>query len=395
MIHYSTERERQSQVAYELRVDYSLPLRAEPHIGHNRWHPAIPPALRCNPGDELVLDTRDAVDGQFTTESTDEHVLGIDRTVVHPLTGPVYVTGAEPGDLLVVDILEISPPSFGYTAQIPGLGFLRDLFPDPFIVTWHIADGWAVSNRLPGVRIPAAPFIGTIGVAPSADLLSLITAREQRILDQGGFVNPPTKAGAVPADEVIAREGLRTMPPRENGGNLDVKQLGPGARVLLPVFAKGALLSVGDVHFAQGDSEICGTAIEIRSTVRLRVDIKKLEGERSERPRVRFQVSGGQDRSIRGYQRNFYATTGISVDPGGANSPEDLGLAARNALIDMIDYLVRSRGYNRQQAYAICSVAVDLRISAVVNVPNFLVSAFLPLDIFVQQAGVGRGTLRP
>src|SRR6266536_968749 len=151
----------------EVRVNWSKTLAEEPATGHNRWHPEIPPAVSCDPGDEVVLATRDAFDGQMGPSATLETVAAPNLNVVHPLTGPVYVNGAEPGDLLEVEVLEVEPDRYGYTVQVPGFGFLRDEFPDPFMVRWRNADGWATSDDLPGVRIPGAPFMGTIGLAPT------------------------------------------------------------------------------------------------------------------------------------------------------------------------------------------------------------------------------------
>ena len=367
---------------HEVRVDYAKTLTEEPETGHNRWHPDIPPIVRCDPGDEVVLQTRDALDGQIGPQATAETVGGANLNVVHPLTGPVYVNGAEPGDILEVEILEVEPDRYGFTIQVPGFGFLRDEFPDPYIAKWTIADGWATSNDLPGVRIPGHPFMGTIGLSPDQALLEQTTAREQAALDRGGMVLPPDPTDAVPSDPAIAAVALRTVPPRETAGNVDIKQLGAGTRLLIPVYAEGGLFSAGDAHFAQGDCETCGTAIEMRSTLH-----------------VRFAVHKGMaaDRGIRDLQftredyyvapefaapRRFFATTGLSVTREGENRPEDLTLAARNALLNMIDHLGQHGGWTRQQAYAICSVAVDLKVSELVDVPNFVVSAFLPLDIF-------------
>jgi formamidase len=191
------------------------------------------------------------------------------------------------------------------------------------------------------------------------------------------MVMPPAAAGAVPADPAIAATALRTIPPREQGGNVDIKQLTAGTRLFLPVDTPGGLFSAGDAHFAQGDGEVCGTAIEMRATAR-----------------VRFSVHS--DRSITEPQfartdywvapefaapRRCYATTGRGVGPDGTVHPEDATLAARNALRQMIEHL-QGRGWSRQQAYAICSVAVDLRVSQLVDVPHFLVTALLPEDIF-------------
>jgi formamidase len=358
---------------HELRVDRSVPVREDAGRCHNRWHPDIPPALTCRPGDDVVLTTRDAVDGQFTMASAHDDVPLADRSIVCPMTGPVRVEGAEAGDLLVVDILEVRPSGFGYTAQIPGFGFLREEFPDPFLVRWAIADGWATSPDLPGVRIPGAPFMGTMGVAPSRALLERITARERALADRGHDVALPEPKGAVPGDERIATEGLRTKPPRENGGNLDVKHLVAGSRALFPVWVDGAMFSAGDGHFAQGDGEACGTAIETAATLHVRFGLRK------------GAARGMRDVRFSGWRATgsgpYVATTGLSVYADTGGRAEDLNLAAANALRNMIDLLGAEHGFTRQQAYAICSVAVDLRISELVDAPNFVVSAVLPLDI--------------
>ncbi|HKE20706.1 MAG TPA: acetamidase/formamidase family protein [Kofleriaceae bacterium] len=368
---------------HEIRIDSSRPLAAEPGTGHNRWHPDIPPVVRCKPGDEVVMETRDAFDGQITRASTPATVGKVDLGVVHPLTGPVHIEGAEPGDILVCEVLEVIPDRFGYTVQVPGFGFLRDDFPEPYIARWDIDREWAVSDDLPGVRVPGAPFMGTIGLAPSRGLMEKITAREAALIGRGGFCLPPDAAGAVPAEAPIAGEALRTVPPRENVGNVDIKQLCAGARLLMPVWTQGALFSAGDAHFAQGDSETCGTAVEMRSTLRVRFDVRKGEAAARNIRDLRFQRDDYYARPEFAAPRRFFATTGMSIGRDGSNLSEDLTAAARNALLNMIDHLTHEYSYSRQQAYAICSVAVDLKVSELVDVPNFVVSAFLPLDIFV------------
>ena len=376
------EEEEVAMATHEVRVDYAKTLADEPETGHNRWHPDIPPIVRCDPGDEVVLQTRDALDGQIGPQATAEIVGAANLNVVHPLTGPVYVNGAEPGDLLDVEILEVEPDRYGFTIQVPGFGFLRDEFPDPYIAKWAIADGWATSDDLPGVRIPGHPFMGTIGLSPDRALLEQTTAREQAALDRGGFVLPPDPTDAVPSDPAIAATALRTIPPRETAGNVDIKQLGAGTRLLIPVYAEGGLFSAGDAHFAQGDCETCGTAIEMRSTLHVRFAVHK--GRAAERGIRDLQFTREDYFVAPEYAapRRFFATTGLSVTREGENRPEDLTLAARNALLNMIDHLGQHGGWTRQQAYAICSVAVDLKVSELVDVPNFVVSAFLPLDIF-------------
>jgi formamidase len=197
-----------------------------------------------------------------------------------------------------------------------------------------------------------------------------------------GFALPPEPADAVPEDETLAEEGLRTIPPRETGGNIDIKQISPGITVLLPVYAEGGLISTGDVHFAQGDCEACGTAIEMRSRVHLRFRVRKGEAERRGIRDLQFFRDDYFTAPEMAVPQRFYATTGISVRKDGQNESEDLTLAARNALLNMIEHL-GTCGFDCQQAYTLCSVAVDLRLSQTVDVPNLLVSALLPLDIFM------------
>ena len=303
-----------------------------------------------------------------------------EHALVHPLTGPVYVGGAEPGDLLEVNILNIEPAQWGFTTILPGFGFLRDLFLEPHVVHWNIREGYAESPDLPGVRVPGAPFMGTIGVAPSRRLRQEILLREDELARRGGAVLGPDPAGAVPASEPLASEGLRTVPPRENGGNMDIKQLTAGTRLMLPVFTEGALFSAGDAHYAQGDSECCRTAIEMDCTLHVSFRVRKGEAVRRN---LRFPIFERDDYFISpemAAPRRFLACTGMCIADG-VNESENATLAARHALLNMIQLLME-RGWSREQAYCICSVAVDLKLSEIVDVPNFVVSAFLPLDIF-------------
>ncbi|PLS85488.1 MAG: acetamidase [Actinobacteria bacterium] len=367
-------------------IDPSKTLADEPGTGHNRWHEAIEPVVEADPGDVVVYETRDAFDNQLNPGSTEGDVVNLDLGPVHPLTGPVYVKGAEPGDLLEVELVEIEADpweGWGYTIQVPGFGFLRDDFPEPFIVHWRLhGNGYAESEQLPGVRIRYNPHPGVLGLAPNVDLRRRQTEREAALAERGGFALPPDPAGAVPSEGPIAGEALRTIPPRETAGNIDIKQISPGTTVLLPVYADGGLVSTGDVHFAQGDCEACGTAIEMRSRVHLRFGLRKGEAERRGIRDLQFYRDDYFTRPELAAPRRFFATTGIGVRKDGTNESEDLTLAARNALLNMIEHL-GTRGFDRQQAYAICSVAVDLRISQTVDVPNLLVSALLPLDIFM------------
>lgn len=361
-------------------IDRSKHLAEEPGTGHNRWHPDIPPMVEVEPGEELALDTRDAADGYLTANSTEADFASLPVGAIHPLTGPVLINGARPGDLLEVEFLDIVPQGWGFSCILPGLGFLRDLFTTPFMVHWNIANGWATSAQIPNVRIPGAPFMGISGVAPSRQQLEDWTRRESNLADQGGLVMSPDPTGAVPSSGAVATQGLRTIPPRENGGNFDVKQLTRGARLLLPVAVDGALFSTGDAHFAQGDGEVCVTAVEMGATCVVRFQVHRGEAERRHIGWPRFQRGDYFAEPRWAAPQRFTATVGMPVDPKGANRGEDLTLACRNALLNMID-LLQERGFTREQAYVICSVAVDLRISNVVDVPNFVVSALLPEDI--------------
>ncbi len=366
-----------------ITIDRSKRLAEEPGKGHNRWHEAVTPVVEAAPGEEVEIETRDAFDGQISAATMAEDLRRCDLNLVHPLTGPVYVGGAAPGDLLEVEICDMKAAPFGYTVEVPGFGFLRDAFPEPYIAKWSIKNGFAQSADLPGVRIPDGSFVGVIGVAPSKELRERIQRREANLLGRGGMVLLPERAGAVPGSEPIASEALRTIPPRENGGNLDIKQLSKGARLMLPVFVDGALFSVGDAHFAQGDGEACGTAIEMAGAILVRFTVHKGEAERRGIRFPRFARDDYYFPPELAAPKRFLATTGMSIRDDGTNESEDATLSARNALLAMIDLLVE-RGWNRQQAYAICSVAVDLKLSELVDVPNIVVSAFLPLDIFDQ-----------
>lgn len=351
----------------EVKIHPSARLAEDSGAGHNRWHPDIKPVARCCPGDTLVIETRDALDGQVTPETTVADLARIDESLIHPMTGPVSIEGAEPGDMLEVHIVDIQPASFGYTTQSPGFGFLRDKFPDGFLVKWRLHDGFATSEQLPGIRLPADPFMGIIGVAPDRALLERAHAREAAALARGEFVFPPTETkGAIPAD--LGGEALRTGPPRENGGNIDIRQTGVGSRLFFPVMVEGALFSTGDAHFAQGDGEVCGQGIEMRATLTARFRLHKKDDLKYCGSQFHF-IHREQARPV---ARDYFATVGLSIDDAGNNISESIDLAARNALLEMIAYL-QSRGYDRQQAYAICSVAVDLRISEVVDIPNVIV----------------------
>jgi formamidase len=337
---------------------------------HNRWHPDLEPVATITPGEELRLETEDGLAGQLGPESSHSDAGTLDLGLGHPLSGPVHVEGAEPGDLLEVDFVAYEPAEFGFTAVIPGFGYLADLFPDPYLVKWDIEGGFARSAGLPGIAVPGATFAGVAGVAPAHETMERIRAREEELRARGGAVADELPESALPPE---AASGLRTIPPRELGGNLDVPQLVAGSRLLLSVDVPGALFSVGDLHFAQGEGEVCGTGIEIAGAVTARFNLHRQPASRP--PFPAYETPG---RTV----GPAFATTGLSVHEHGRNESLDLSLATRRALLAMLDHLTLERGLGREAAYALMSVAVDLRLSEIVDVPNPVVSALLPLDIF-------------
>ena len=363
-----------------VHIDRSKRLKDEPATGHNRWHPDIEPILEVDVDEEVVLETRDAADGQINPQMGPNDLAGLDAKVAHPLTGPVYINGAEPGDLLEIEYLDIVPEPYGWTRFRPGSGFLRDYFLEPYLVHWTIANEWATSESLPGVKIFNGSFMGTAGIAPSHDQMVKWSARESDLVKRGGIAHLPDPQDAVPGG-YISEEGLRTLPPRENCGNVDAKQLTKGSKLFIPVNVDGGLYSVGDGHFAQGDSECCITAIEMGATASVRFKLHKQLAKERSIIFPRYSHPGYFLPPEWAAPKNFIATTGMPITDDGIQEGEDITLAAKNALLNMID-LLQERGWTREQAYIICSVAVDLKISNAVDLPNVTVSAFLPEDIF-------------
>jgi len=363
---------------HHIRIDRSKTLADEPHLGHNRYHPEVEPVLEVAEGEEVIIETRDGVDGQLGFGCGGEALAKLDGGLIHPMTGPVYVKGAEPGDAIEIEYLGIETEATGFSAVVPGLGFLRDVISTPFLVHWSIKDGWATSKQIPGVRIPGAPFMGISAVAPSHAAMKAWQEREQRLLEKGGMVLPPDPQGAIPEGVI---HGLRTMPPRENGGNFDVKHLTKGAKLILPVYVDGALFSTGDGHFAQGDGEVSVTAVEVGATVAVRFKIHKGLAARRKFAAPVFSHESYRPATVQNGSQRFLGVMGMPITSDGENEGENLNLACRNAVLNMIE-LLRERGFSQEQAYVICSVAVDLHISNVVDVPNVVVSALLPEMIF-------------
>lgn len=366
-------------MAVRVRVQRDRSILEDAGNSHNRWWPDLPPVATIAPGEEVVVECRDGMDGQVHRGSDSSSLAQLNLDANHPLTGPIEVPGARPGDLLEVETVAIDCDAFGATYVIPGFGLLGDLFDEAELFRWDIEGGVARSPDLPGVAIRGEPYLGTMGVAPSWELLERASVREAALSQRGGTVLPPQPSAAMPGTEPFASNALRTIPPRENGGNLDIRQAGIGSRLLLPVHVDGALLSVGDIHFAQGDGESCGTAIEVAGVARLRVALRPAS-ELKWHPRFPAVVFTTAPDPPGG--RRCIATTGIPLSDAGELGDMDLTLAARRALLELLDHLVATRGYSRAQAYALASVAADLRVSEAVNVPSAIVSAILPLDVF-------------
>ncbi len=298
------------------------------------WDNSIAPALEVESGELVELHARDASDEQIHERSSAQDVASIDFSRVNPVSGPVFVKGARPGDALAVEILELRPSSWGWTAIIPGFGLLAEEFPAPWLRVSAIDSSRGVVRFSERVALPLRPFPGTVGVAPAA-------------------------AGAHPL-----------LPPTRHGGNLDTRHLTAGATLYLPVAVEGALLSLGDTHAAQGDGEVCGTAVESAMDVVLRLTLRRdlsIEAPQYQLPRAAPDAATG-----------YHVCTGIGPD---------LLEACRDALRAMIAHLGAHRGIEREEAYALASVACDLRIHEIVDAPNWVVGAFLPQAIFERSAG--------
>jgi acetamidase/formamidase len=302
------------------------------HQGHYGWDNSFPPVLTVAPGTSIALECRDASCGQFTRETVAADVPKVNLDIVNPVTGPIAIDGAMPGDALKVTVLSFKPSGIGWTANIPGFGLLADQFPDPAIHHWtYDPAGKEPAMFGPGCRVPLKSMAGTIGVAP-----------------------------AEPGHHSI-------IPPRRVGGNMDVRDIGEGTKLYLPVEVAGGLFSLGDMHAAQGDGEVCGTAIETAMDIAVKLELVK--GANLKFPR--YTTAGPVTRHLdaKGYE----VATGIGPD---------LMTGARDAVAGMIDLLSRRHGVAPVDAYILCSVCGDLRISAIVDAPNWVVSMYFPRVVF-------------
>jgi acetamidase/formamidase len=297
---------------------------------HFTWDADNEPVLGIDSGDTVVVWTRDVSDNQIGPDSDASAIAGLDWDRVYPLSGPIAVHGAAPGDTLAVEILDIHTQGWGWTAVLPGLGLLAEEFPDPYLRVFDLSHG-DVAYLREDIEIPLEPFFGTMGVCP---------------------------AGAV---------AQPVMPPGRFGGNMDTRQLVRGATLYLPVQVGEALFSCGDAHGAQGDGEVCVTGLEAPMFAALRFT---LEQGRS--------IPGPQYRTPAPLTRRvdtapFFGTTGV----GG-----DLYVAAQDAVRAMIDHLAETYELGREDAYLLCSLVVDLKISEIVDAGVYIVSALLPEAIF-------------
>lgn len=307
--------------------DTPVPALPEPDLTlsadetHARWSSAIPAVATVPSGSVVEVFTAEASDGQLEVGSTAADVAELDFDPIHPLTGPVAVEGASPGDVLAVTLLDIEVGDWGWTAIAPGFGFLADRFGGPFYKGFDIPPGADRVRFNDDITIPLDPFPGVMGVAPATDSM------------------------------------LSTIPPRANGGNMDNRHIGVGTTVYFPVFVEGANFSIGDTHAAQGDGEVSGTAIEAPMRIRYRIEV--VEDARPI-PEPQYETD------------DHYAVT--------AYAPT-LDEAARKATGYMIDWLVAERGLSPEEAYVLCSLVGDLKIAEVVDVPHVLVAMHMPKDV--------------
>jgi acetamidase/formamidase len=296
---------------------------------HFKWDNRIEPGLEVSSGDTVVYSLKDVTDGQITQSSSHDVIERMDWDRVYPLAGPLSIKGAEAGDVIEAEMLDIHTKGWGWSAIIPGFGLLEE-FNEPKLKIWDLSNGdFTYFNK--GIKIPLDPFCGTMGVAPSD------------------------------------RETREVMPPGRHGGNMDIRHLTKGSKLFLPVQVDGGLFSVGDGHAAQGDGEVCVTAIEAPLDASIKFKLHKKMKINTPHFVTPGPLTSKYD------EAGYYATVGIS---------NDLMEAAQEATSSLLDYVCRTRGLERWEAYMLCSIVADLKISEIVDKPNYIVSAYLPLSIF-------------
>jgi formamidase len=378
------------------KVDLTKSMTEQAVVGHNRWHPDIPAVVCVNPGDVFRIECKDWTDGQIKNDDSPDDVRDVDLTVVHVLSGPIHVNGAEPGDILVVDLLDIGAlqgDEWGFTgifARENGGGFLTDHFPNAAKAIWDIQGIYTSSRHIPGVRFAGITHPGLIGCAPSHELLAKWNKREAELVATNPDRVPPLAALPNPKNAIlgslkgadferVAAEAARTVPPREHGGNCDIKNLSRGSRIYFPVYVEGAKLSMGDIHFSQGDGEIsfCG-AIEMSGYIDLHVDIIKGGVEKYGMINPIFKPGPVEPR-----YSEYLVFEGISVDEfTGQQYYLDAHVAYRRACLNAIEYL-KKFGFTGEQAYLLLSCApVEGRVSGIVDIPNACCTLALPTEIF-------------
>lgn len=405
-----------------LAVDVTKkPWEQDPPL-HNRWHPDIPAVATVKPGEVFKVETIDWTGGQIKNDDSADDVKNVDLTQVHYLSGPIACEGAEPGDLLKVEILDVGPlpgDEWGFTGTFHkdnGGGFLTDHYPQATKACWDFEGVYCCSRHIPGVRFAGIIHPGLIGTAPSAELLAMWNEREAALVAEEGtpsqktscclmYTRPlaclPNKVGAMLGKmghftekmgkdstwDKTGGEAARTVPGRENGGNCDIKNLSRGCVVYLPVFVPGGNLSMGDMHFSQGDGEVsfCG-AIEMSGFLDLKLSVIKggmkllpVVGPSPLSVNPIFEIGPLEPR-----YSEYLVFEGICVDEKGEQHFLDATLAYKRAVLNCIKYLANF-GYTEEQIYLLLSCCpCEGRISGIVDVPNAVCTLALPLAMFDQ-----------
>ena len=352
---------------------------------HTRWNRDLAPVASVRPGEVIQLLCRDALDiGEAARTLTPEASMTVDLGRVHPLTGPVEVQGAEPGDIVEVEVLDVSPlVDFGYVVISPVLGLFGSLRPDLLAPLTQFTEASQISDPNPGPVPGAIPEDQPYN--SGAPFVQLFTFERGQNSGFAAFTGADTgRQARIPITPFMGvygvaplRKGMyRTLPPGVSGGmggNADIRQFVKGARIQFPVYAEGAKFSAGDGHMAQGDGEVCVTAIETLMAVTVRFAVIKNTVIASPRAIVPAADPTQLAMPAEMLGHGYYHTTGTGPD---------LMENAKNAVRDMVDWLVADQQLSLHEAYAICSVAGDLKISETVDLPNWVVSMTLPRGIF-------------
>ena len=377
-----------------IKVDLDATPESQEYL-HNRWHPDLPMVAYVKPGDEFRVECIDWTGGQIKNDDDAKDIDVVDLTKVHYLSGPIGVEGAEPGDLLVVDILDIGTlkeSDWGFTgifSKFNGGGFLTEHYPDARKACWDFHGIYTSSRHIPNVEFAGIMHPGLIGCLPSQELLDTWNKREKELYDTDPDrvpalttlpYAPTAHMGKMTgsAKEKAAAEGARTVPPREHGGNCDIKNLTRGSKVYFPVYVKDGGLSMGDLHFSQGDGEItfCG-AIEMAGYIDIRVSLIKQGVSKYAITNPIFMPS-----PLSPNYTKHIIFEGISVDETGKQYYLDPHVSYRMACLNAIEYM-KKFGYTGEQAYAILGTApVEGRISGIVDIPNACATLWLPTEIF-------------